>query len=117
MPVYVTEYGVESVPDPSGVSLASQAEFLAISEFLLWRDPWVRSYGQYLLSDDDPAQAIAFQSGLRTHSGAAKPSYRAFPLALAVRRSRSAAALLGAPATRLRGRSRSRPAAGAARRV
>jgi hypothetical protein len=86
LPVFVTEYGVESVPDPSGVSLARQAEFIALSEFLLWRHPWVRSYGQYLLSDDRPGNVFAFQSGLRTHAGAAKPSYSAFPLALVVRR-------------------------------
>lgn len=87
LPVFVTEYGVESVPDPHGVSLVRQAEFLGISEFLLWRHPWVRSYGQYLLVDDSPGNVFAFQSGLRTSGGAPKPSYRAFPIAMVVRRS------------------------------
>jgi hypothetical protein len=86
LPVYVTEYGVESVPDPYGTSLAQQAEYIAISEYLLWRNPQVRSYSQYLLSDDSPTNQFAFQSGLMTHSGEAKPSLDAFPIALVVRR-------------------------------
>jgi hypothetical protein len=86
LPVYVTEYGVESVPDRHGVSLAQQAEFIGISEYLLWRNPKVRSYGQYLLFDDSPSNRFAFESGLLTHSGAAKPSLDAFPIALVVRR-------------------------------
>ena len=87
LPVYVTEYGVESVPDPYGASLVQQAEYIAITEFLLWRNPQVRSYSQYLLFDDRPTNDFAFQSGLLTHGGAAKPSFDAFPIALVVRRS------------------------------
>ena len=86
LPVYVTEYGVETVPDPHGVSLARQAEYIAIAEFLLWRNPQVRSYAQYLLSDDSPTNLFSFQSGLLTHSGAAKPALGAFPIALVARR-------------------------------
>jgi hypothetical protein len=86
LPVYVTEYGVESVPDRDGVSLIRQAEYLAITEFLLWRNPAVRSYAQYLLFDDRPQNEFAFQSGLLTHGGAVKPSYDAFPIPLVVER-------------------------------
>jgi len=82
----VTEYGVESVPDPQGVSLARQAEYLAIGEYRLWRNRAVRSYGQYLLHDDRETNRYAFQSGLRTNRGAAKPSYLSFQIPLVVRR-------------------------------
>jgi hypothetical protein len=87
LPVYVTEYGVETVPDPDGVSLMRQAEYLGIGEYLLWRDRWVSSYGQYLLHDDRAGNRFAFQSGLRTRAGAAKPAYEAFAIPLVARRS------------------------------
>jgi hypothetical protein len=86
LPVYVTEYGVESIPDPQGVSLRRQAEYLGIGEYLLWLDPWVRSYGQYLLHDDRAINRFAFQSGLRTRAGARKPAYHAFQIPLVARR-------------------------------
>jgi hypothetical protein len=43
--LYVTEYGIQSRPGDLGVSPKRQAAYLAISEFLAWRDPQVRSYG------------------------------------------------------------------------
>lgn len=87
LPVYVTEYGVESFPDRVlGVSLQQQAEFIGLTEYLLWLNPQVMSFAQYLLSDDDPRHSTSFQSGLRRHGGGAKPSYSAFPITLAVRR-------------------------------
>ena len=50
LPVYVTEYGVETVPDASnGVSFGVQAAYLGLAEMLLWSNPQVRSYAQYLL--------------------------------------------------------------------
>lgn len=86
LPIYVTEYGVESVPDRVlGVSLQRQAEFLGIGEYLLWLNPGVRSFAQYLLRDDDPGHRFSFQSGLRRHGGAAKPSLASFPITLVVR--------------------------------
>ncbi len=90
LPIYVTEYGVESLPDRVlGVSFQRQAEFLGIGEYLLWLNPGIRSFAQYLLSDDDPGHETSFQTGLRRHSGAAKPSYSSFPITLVVRRLRS----------------------------
>jgi hypothetical protein len=88
LPVYVTEYGVESLPeDRYGVSLQRQAEFLGISEYLLYRDPRVRAYSQYLLRDDRfPHGKTSFQTGLRFSNDASKPSYDAFPLTLVARR-------------------------------
>lgn len=95
LPVYVTEYGVESIPDPRGVSLARQAEYLGLGEYLLWLDPAVRSYGQYLLHDDRVSNRFSFQSGLRTEAGATKPSYDSFRVTLVVRRRGSRLILWG----------------------
>jgi hypothetical protein len=88
LPVYVTEYGVESYPQEGfGVSPQRQAEYLGIAEYLLYRNPWVRSFAQYLLDDDpNPSQELSFQTGLRFANGYPKPSYDAFPVTLVVRR-------------------------------
>jgi hypothetical protein len=88
LPVYVTEYGVESYPQQGfGVTPKRQAEYIGISELLLYRNPWVHAYAQYLLDDDnDPGAVLSFQTGLRFANGFPKPSYDAFPIALAARR-------------------------------
>ncbi|HEY8584656.1 MAG TPA: hypothetical protein VIL49_16970, partial [Capillimicrobium sp.] len=88
MGIYLTEYGVQSVPDRfSGVSLAKQAEFLAISERIAYENRRVRSFSQYLLRDDDPTSKGVFggfETGLELASGKRKPSYDGFRLPLAV---------------------------------
>ena len=86
LPVYITEFGIQSVPDRKfGVSLKRQAEFLGIAEYLAFRNRGVRSYAQYLLRDDPIAQDFAFTTGLRLEDGKKKPAYRAFALSLAVK--------------------------------
>jgi hypothetical protein len=89
LPVYVTEYGVESYPQVGfGVSPERQAEYLGIAEYLLYRNPWVRSFAQYLLDDDvKPSRVLSFQTGLRFASRSPKPSYDAFPVTLVAQRS------------------------------
>ena len=55
MGVYLTEFGIQSFPDRLlGVSLARQAEFIAISEHIAYRNRRVRSFSQYLWRDDEP---------------------------------------------------------------
>lgn len=101
--IYLTEFGIQSFPDKvSGVSLAKQAEYLAISEQIAYRNPRVRSFSQYLLRDDEPrADASSsqrfggFESGLRTHTGKRKPAYEAFRLPLAVSEGRKTDKLWG----------------------
>jgi hypothetical protein len=90
LPVYVTEYGIESYPQGGfGVSPQRQAEFLGIAEYLLYRNPWIRSFAQYLLDDDrNPSQLLSFQTGLRFASGFPKPAYDAFPVTLVARRNK-----------------------------
>ena len=73
--------------------LDTQAEYLGIAERLAYADPRVRSWGQYLLRDDPPAEGppevafAGFESGLLFSDGTPKPAYDAFQLPLAVRRS------------------------------
>jgi hypothetical protein len=102
-PVYLTEFGVESLPDTlRGVSLARQAEDRSLAERIAFEHPRVRSMAQYLLRDD-PARADApalarysgFQSGLRTAAGRAKPALAGFRLPLAARRAGRRASLWG----------------------
>jgi hypothetical protein len=89
--IYLTEFGIQSTPDPFvGVSLARQAEYLAISEHMAYVNPRVKSFSQYLLGDDRPRRGSrvdrysGFESGLRRSDGKPKPSYDAFRLPLAV---------------------------------
>ncbi|MEK6251200.1 MAG: hypothetical protein AABM43_04515 [Actinomycetota bacterium] len=87
LPIYVTEYGIESVPDRRyGVSQLQQAEYIAISEYLMYRNPTIRSFGQYLMQDDVGNAQVNFQTGLRFSDGRKKISYDAFPIALVAQR-------------------------------
>jgi hypothetical protein len=89
MPVYLTEFGIQSKPDPYiGVSYQRQAEYRSISEWMAWRNPRVAAFSQYLMRDDDPrpgsryARYSGFESGLRGSSGRAKLAYDGFRLPL-----------------------------------
>jgi hypothetical protein len=85
--LHLTEYGIQTRPDRRfGVSFARQVAYLAISEFLSWREAAIRSYGQYLLRDDPPRYEFSFTTGLRRSGGRPKPSLRSFPMTLLVRR-------------------------------
>jgi hypothetical protein len=94
MPVYLTEFGIQSYPDPYiGVSLTRQAEYRSISERIAYRNPRVRMLSQYLMRDDNPrpgstyARYSGFESGLRSSGDKAKPAYEAYRLPLVVTRS------------------------------
>jgi hypothetical protein len=96
MPVYITEFGIQSVPYPAGgVSLAKQAELEAISEKIAWSNPRVVSFDQYLLRSDRPAGAAGFQTGLETNGGVAKPSLAGFRLPLVVTRTHTGVSFWG----------------------
>ena len=90
LPVYLTEFGIQSFPDHiQGVSFARQAAYLAVAEHMAYVNPRVRSFSQYLMSDDPPRASklnryAGFESGLRTSKGKKKPAYRGFRLPLAV---------------------------------
>jgi hypothetical protein len=101
LPIHLTEFGIQSTPDTtSGVSLAKQVEYRAISERIAYENPRVASFSQYLLRDSDPGPAGpgqygGFESGLRFADGKPKPSLPAFRLPLAVRQAGSKASIWG----------------------
>jgi hypothetical protein len=96
LPIYLTEFGIQSTPDPVfGVSLQRQAEYRSYSERLAYNNPRVRAFSQYLLTDDKPIAGAAgsakyggFESGLRTADGKAKPSLNGFRLPLVAKRAK-----------------------------
>jgi hypothetical protein len=94
MPVYITEFGIQSVPHPYyGVSLAKQAELDAISEKIAWNNPRVVGFDQYLLRDD--VSHAGFQTGLETDKGVAKPALAGFRLPLVVTRTHAGVSFWG----------------------
>ncbi len=86
MPIFNDEYGVQTnPPDPLfGRSFQEQAEFLAIAEYIGWRDPDIAAWAQYLLRDDQDQGG--FQSGLRLRGGALKDAFAGYRTPLVVRR-------------------------------
>jgi hypothetical protein len=102
MGIYLTEFGIQSYPDRLlGVTLAQQAEYIAISEHIAYANRRVKSFSQYLLRDDSPVAGPAsqrysgFESGLRFANGDAKPSLAGFRLPLVARRHGHRASLWG----------------------
>jgi hypothetical protein len=92
--LWLTEYGYETNDEVTTkpYSAAQQARFLAWSEYLAWRNPYVRSYAQFLLRDIGTKEAIAagagrradgsWQSGLYFEDGRPKPAADAFRLSV-----------------------------------
>lgn len=95
LPVYLTEFGIQSTPDPLfGVSLQRQAEYRSYSERIAYYNSRVKAFSQYLLTDDEPRDAEGsakyggFESGLRTSSGKAKPALDGFRLPLVAKKAK-----------------------------
>lgn len=96
IPIFITEFGIQSTPSILGVSLQKQAEYDAMAEKIAYDNPRVASFSQYLLRDDPLGGApgasvhggrIGFQTGLETVKGKFKPLYSAFPVPLVVSKS------------------------------
>jgi hypothetical protein len=82
-PVYLTEFGFQTrPPDPFGVSLRVQAQFLNYSDYVAYRNPRIASVAQYELRDD-PRVAV-FNTGLCFASGRAKPALAAYAMPIYV---------------------------------
>jgi hypothetical protein len=89
-----TENGSQTrPPDPKGATLSSQARFINEAEYVAWRTPYVRSFSQYLWTDEDPVWA--FQSGLVFANGKPKPALDAYRLPLYVKKARRGALVWG----------------------
>jgi hypothetical protein len=94
--VWLTEFGYESnPPDPiKPFTPAEQANHINWAEYLAWKNPQIRSFPQFLLSDmgkvssADAARGKReygdWQSGLYFNDGTPKPAATSFALALHV---------------------------------
>ena len=120
LPIYNTEFGLQSKPPDCGgfgTSLANQAAYINESEYISYTRPRVASYSNYLLIDDaintsfgrsSPQRYRGFQSGLRFGPNALscsgggafalaqqKPAYEAFRTPIFVRRVRGGVQVFG----------------------
>jgi hypothetical protein len=106
VPVYLTEFGVESQPNKyENLPVAQQAEYDAIAEQMAYNNSRVASFSQYLLRDDklgdkpgssaNGTGTVGFQTGLEYVSGQPKPLYTSFPVPLTVTKRSHGVALWG----------------------
>ncbi|MGH2943815.1 MAG: cellulase family glycosylhydrolase [Solirubrobacteraceae bacterium] len=102
VPLYLTEYGYQTKPDPivgSLVSFDRQAAWINQAEYIAYKNSNVRAVSQFLLVDDGPVAGVdpkknprlawrTFQSGLQLLSGTRKPSYKAYMTPIFVKQPR-----------------------------
>jgi hypothetical protein len=100
VPLYLTEYGYQTKPDPiTHVSFSQQAAYINEAEYIAYKNPNVRAVNQFLLVDDAPVAGVdpkknpslayrTFQSGLKTLAGKRKPSYKAYMTPIFVKQQR-----------------------------
>jgi hypothetical protein len=94
--LYSTEFGYKTNPPfVAGVPIARAPLYLNWAEYRSWRNPRIRSYDQYLLTDPPPAHS-QFDTGLESAKGSPKPTLAAFrlPIYLPVTHAAAGAALL-----------------------
>jgi hypothetical protein len=84
IPIYSTEFGYRTDPPTSlGIPLSKAALYLNQAEYISWRDPRIRSYDQYLLTDPPPTARSDFDTGIEFFTGRPKPDvYDAYRLPL-----------------------------------
>ena len=100
VPLYLTEYGYQTAPDPiTRVSFNRQAAWINEAEYIAFKNPNVRAVNQFLLVDDKPVDGVdvkknpglawrTFQSGLQSLAGKHKPSYKAYMTPIFVKQQR-----------------------------
>jgi hypothetical protein len=79
--VWLTEYGVQSIPDRYGTSLQGQAAFLRAAMTKLKGMPRISTLVWFLIRDEAVearGRSDQWQSGVRTVDGRGKPSYTAW---------------------------------------
>jgi cellulase (glycosyl hydrolase family 5) len=103
LPIYNTEFGLQSNPPDFTVSTTPvrQAALINEKEEYSYRYRRLKSYSQYLL-DDDPARPggrsvrwSGFQTGLRFPNGKKKPAYSAYRFPIVVHRTRRGVRIWG----------------------
>jgi hypothetical protein len=82
--IYSTEYGYKTKPPYSGgTPLKTAAYYLNWAEYISWRDPRIRSYDQYLLTDPPSNGLSEFDTGLWFADSRPKPDvYDAYRMPL-----------------------------------
>ena len=59
VPLYLTEYGYQTKPDPiTRVSFNKQAAWINEAEYMAFKNPNVRAVNQFLLVDDAPVDGV-----------------------------------------------------------
>jgi hypothetical protein len=94
LPIYSTEFGLQSNPPDRLVSTTPvrQAQLINEKEEYSFRYGRLKSYSQYLMFDDPPRPGplsvkwSGFQTGIRFTNGKKKPSYTAFKFPLVVKK-------------------------------
>jgi hypothetical protein len=86
LPIYSTEFGFQTNPPESidrAIDPVTAALYMNWSEYLSWRDPRMRSYDQYLLTDPVTANAAGgFATGLELADHTPKATYDAYRMPL-----------------------------------
>jgi hypothetical protein len=96
VPIFITEFGVETKPNAFGLFFGEQVEYQAICEKIAYNDPRVASFAQYLYRDELPHGGLhGYRTGMVTVSGSLKPLYYSFPVPLVVTRTGSGYRLWG----------------------
>jgi hypothetical protein len=84
--LYSTEFGYQTNPPEKiarAVNTSTASLYLNWAEYISWRDPRIRSYDQYLLSDPVTANALGgFATGLELADQTPKPTYDAYRMPL-----------------------------------
>jgi hypothetical protein len=94
LPIYNTEFGLQSNPPDRVVSTSPvrQAQLINEKEEYSYRYGRLKSYSQYLLFDDPPRKGRSsekwsgFQTALRFNNGKKKPAYNAFKFPIVVKK-------------------------------
>jgi hypothetical protein len=103
LPIYNTEFGLQSNPPDRVVSTSPvrQAALINEKEEYSYRYGRLKSYSQYLLFDDPPRKGppnekwAGFQTALRFTSGKKKPAYTAFKFPIVVKKRRRGVVVWG----------------------
>ena len=76
LPIYVTEFGIQSFPDRlAGREPAQGRELRSISELIAWRNPRVRAFSEFL-TRTTPTSGV-FRRGCALRTAGASPATRA----------------------------------------
>jgi hypothetical protein len=81
-PIWSTEFGYITNPpnDQYTTTPARAAYYLNWAEYMTWQDPRLKSFDQFLIAD--PPGTTVFATGLKTATGAPKPTLDAFRMPL-----------------------------------